>query len=71
MKALNLAVGTLAVTSQLLAIGIELGILAGGYYIFKKFVMEPDGEGTAAAPVKAKWKDRIQKAKRIVKAVTE
>lgn len=40
-EALSITANALAITSQLLAIGIEVGIVAGGYYIYKKLTDEP------------------------------
>ena len=44
-EALSITANALAITSQLLAIGIEVGIVAGGFYIYKKLTDEPK-EGT-------------------------
>ena len=38
--ALTATAQALAITSQLLAIGIEVGIVAGGFYIYKKLTTE-------------------------------
>ena len=40
-EALSITANALAITSQLLAIGIEVGIVAGGFYIYKKLTDEP------------------------------
>lgn len=40
-EALSVTANALAITSQLLAIGIEVGIIAGGFYIYKKLTDEP------------------------------
>ena len=45
-EALSITANALAITSQLLAIGIEVGIVAGGFYIYKKLTDEPKIEHT-------------------------
>ena len=45
-EALSITANALAITSQLLAIGIEVGIVAGGFYIYKKLTDEPKVEHT-------------------------
>lgn len=40
-KALETTANALAITSGLLAIGIELGLIGGGYYLYKKYLAEP------------------------------
>lgn len=40
-RALETTANVLTITSSLLAIGIELGILGGGYYLYKKYLAEP------------------------------
>lgn len=72
----------LAITSQLLAIGIELGLIAGGIYIYKKFIAEKEPEkeqqimvpeGTQIIqipyPNKPTFKEKFAKAKKIFMAV--
>lgn len=48
--ALAVTTNSLAIISQLLAIGIEVGIVAGGFYIYKKLADEPKSE-TVAMPI--------------------
>lgn len=67
----------LAITSNLLAIFIETGIIVGGIYICKK-ISEPEQkalpeQGVMLVPVEKKltFKERFNKAKNIVKAVTD
>ncbi len=67
----------LAITSNLLAIFIETGIIVGGIYICKK-ISEPEQktlpeQGVVLVPVEKKLtlKERFNKAKNIVKAVTD
>ena len=67
----------LAITSNLLAIFIETGIIVGGIYICKK-ISEPEQkalpeQGVVLVPVEKKLtlKERFHKAKNIVKAVTD
>lgn len=43
---LSVAANALAVTSSLLAIGIEVGIIAGGFYIYRKVKNELAEEKT-------------------------
>ena len=72
----------LSITSQLLAIGIEVGILAGGYYVWQKIKKELEEPEPQPVPVivtndissptkKVGWKQKWAKVKSIVKAVTE
>lgn len=46
--ALAVTTNSLAIISQLLAIGIEVGIVAGGFYIYKKLTDEPKVEAISA-----------------------
>lgn len=79
-SALNTATQALTLTSQLLAISIEIGIIAGGYYIYKKVnepcvkheadaVLVPDGYELVPVEKKPTLKEKWQKAKKIIKAV--
>lgn len=79
-SALNTATQALTLTSQLLAISIEIGIIAGGYYIYKKVnepcakhesdvVLVPDGYELVPVKKKPTLKEKWQKAKKIIKAV--
>lgn len=79
-EALSVTSQALAITSQLLAIGIEVGVIAGGFYIYKKVKAEinPVPEQTEASKnhpeievKKPTWKEKIAKAKKIMKAVIE
>lgn len=81
-KALETTANVLAVTSNLLAIGIEVGIIAGGYFLYKKYLAEPKQDGKSAtvkvlasedetdiSEQKPTVKDKLRKAGRILKAV--
>ena len=75
-RALAITAQTLAITSSLLAIGIEAGIIAGGYYIFKKMTETLDTTQKEAAvvvqepyPKKKTLRDKLGKIKNIVGAV--
>lgn len=81
--ALVIAEQALAITSQLLAIGIEVGIVAGGVYIYKKLtddkpetapsaVLIPSdvaSEPIAAQSSEPTFRERWDKIGRIFKAV--
>lgn len=54
----------LSITSQLLAIGIEVGILAGGYLLYKKLTEEPEQPVVQQTPP-----SKFSKFKKIFKAV--
>lgn len=75
-RALAITAQTLAITSNLLAIGIEVGVIAGGYYIFKKMTAKEEApEKTemiverAPYPPKKTFKDKFNKIKNIIGAV--
>lgn len=83
-NALATAANTLAITSQLLAIGIEIGIIAGGFYICQKVKAElgkleepktPEQAGfvvySKPYPPKKTLREKLSKVKDIVKAVLE
>lgn len=84
--ALIVTAQALSITSQLLAIGIEIGIIAGGYLVYQKvkkeFEAEPektnisknvDPNSVVLVPVSTRttFKERWDKAKKIVRAFTE
>lgn len=84
-KALETTANALAITSSLLAIGIELGIIGGGYYIYKKFFADPEPkkkeepvvkvlaseDETDILPAKNTPKEKLRKVGAIVRAVLE
>lgn len=77
-KALETTANALAITSSLLAIGIELGIIGGGYYIYKKFFADPEPkkkkepvDETDILPTKNTPKEKLRKVGTIVRAVLE
>lgn len=73
MNALIVTSQALSITSQLLAIGIEIGIVAGGYFLYQKVKKEFTEEKTQVeAPVveKKTLKERFGKISKIFKAVT-
>lgn len=76
----------LAITSQILAIGIEATIIAGGFYIYRKFLAKPEiseksGSDTVLVPEgyelvqtpkqETSFKERWEKFGRIFRAVLE
>lgn len=79
-SALEVTSQSLAIVSQLLAIGIEVGLLAGGVYVYKKLTTKPVQEtakpaeeplctAVAAKEKEASFKERWDKLGRIFKAV--
>lgn len=74
MNTLIVTSQALSITSQLLAIGIEIGIVAGGYFLYKKIKKELTEEKVqTVAPVsenKKTLKERFSKVSKIFKAVT-
>lgn len=75
-SSLSVVSDSLGIVSQLLAIGIEVGIVAGGIYIFKKLTKEepvtymPDNQEALAVQSKGPtFKERWDKIGRIFKAV--
>lgn len=75
--ALSTAAQALAITSNLLAIGIEVGLIAGGIYIYKK-ISEPEQKALPdntvmliPAPSKPTMKERLSKIKNIIKVVID
>ena len=71
-EALTVTAQALAITSQLLAIGIEVGIIAGGIYFYKKVIQEPkETFSSTTSPCivltesipKKSWKEKFQKTK--------
>ena len=73
MNALIVTSQALSITSQLLAIGIEIGIVAGGYFLYQKVKKELTEEKVQMeAPVMEKktLKERFGKISKIFKAVT-
>lgn len=73
MNALIVTANALSVTSQLLAIGIEIGIIIGGYCLFKKAKEELLAEEPQPTiPVeesKPTFKQKLEKVKKIFHAV--
>lgn len=81
-KTINALITTsqaLSITSQLLAIGIEVGIIVGGYYIFRQVKKELSEEEPVPQNVVAvvqapeqppTFKQRWDKAKKVIKAMT-
>ncbi len=80
---LSITANSLAIVAQLLAIGIEVGVIAGGVYVYKKFVVDEkkstvsntvDTENLVSVqpePKKMTFKEKWQKVKKIAKAVIE
>lgn len=74
-NALIVTAQALSITSQLLAIGIEIGIIAAGYFAYKK--LKKDFEETPkvevvepSKPEKKTLRQQFGKAKQIFKALT-
>ena len=74
MNALIVTSQALSITSQLLAIGIEIGIVAGGYFLYQKVKREltEEEKPQVVEPVvkKKTLKERFSKVSKIFKAVT-
>ena len=74
MNALIVTSQALSITSQLLAIGIEIGIVAGGYFLYQKVKREltEEEKTQVVEPVvkKKTLKERFSKVSKIFKAVT-
>lgn len=74
MNALIVTSQALSITSQLLAIGIEIGIIAGGYFLYQKVKREltEEEKPQVVEPVVTKktLKERFSKVSKIFKAVT-
>jgi hypothetical protein len=73
-RALNATSQTLAITSQLLMIGIELGILAGGFYLVQKLsdgLSSEQPEEALAVVSKPTKKSKFRKVKKIISAIIE
>lgn len=73
MNALIVTSQALSITSQLLAIGIEIGIVAGGYFLYqkvKKELTEEEKVMVESKPEKKTFKERFGKISKIFKAVT-
>lgn len=70
-NALIITSQALSITSQLLAIGIEIGIIAGGYFLFQKVKKEMESEPEVVAKIEqnTSFKQKMEKAKKIFKAV--
>ena len=72
--ALSVTANSLAIVAQLLAIGIEVGVIVGGVCIYKKLtateVVQIPQEPQNASEKKS-WKEKWQKVKKIAKAVIE
>lgn len=77
MNALIITSQALSITSQLLAIGIEIGIVAGGYFLYKKVKKElteeekPQIVAQVPYPEKTGFKAKFGKVKKIFKAVID
>ena len=74
MNALIVTSQALSITSQLLAIGIEIGFIAGGYFLYQKVKREltEEEKPQVVEPVVTKktLKERFSKVSKIFKAVT-
>ena len=80
--ALFVTAQALSITSQLLAIGIEVTMLAGGYFLVRRLKREFEIEeeehkrldvdpATIQVQAKSTWKDWWKKTKKIVRALNE
>ena len=80
--ALFVTAQALSITSQLLAIGIEVTMLAGGYFLVRRLKREFEIEeeehkrlevdpATIQVKTKPTWKERWEKTKKIARALTE
>ena len=77
VNALIVTSQALSITSQLLAIGIEIGIVAGGYFLYKKVKKELTEEQIVPVmvveqkPEKHGIKEKLCKVKKIFKAIVD
>ncbi len=81
IQALAATAQSLSIVSQLLAITIEVGIIAGGYFVYKKIkdettekkepevVLIPDGMQLVPVEQKPTFREKFEKAKKIFHAI--